>query len=88
MVYKMVRDPAHNLSHLRQASYILKCISEGRTRKEIVEEFDGDEQLVLIWINYLMERNYLNSVSVVTNQGYAFLRNFIPATGEITTLYK
>ncbi|MGB6531021.1 MAG: hypothetical protein WBF33_23175 [Candidatus Nitrosopolaris sp.] len=88
MMYKIVRDPAHNLSHLRQASHILECISEGRTRKEIVEEFDGDEQLVLIWINYLMERNYLNSVSVVTNEGYAFLRNFIPATREITTLYK
>lgn len=88
MVYKIVRDPAHNLSHLRQASYILNCISEGRTRKEIVEEFDGDEQLVLIWINYLMERNYLNSVSVVTNEGYAFLRNLIPATIQITTLYK
>jgi hypothetical protein len=88
MIYKMVRDPAHNLSHLRQASYILQCISEGRTRKEIVEEFDGDEQLVLIWINYLMERNYLNTVSVVTNQGYTFLRNFISATREITTLYK
>ena len=87
MIYKIVRDPAHNLSHLSQASYILKCISEGRNRKEIVEEFDGDEQLVLIWINYLMERNYLNSVSVVTNEGYAFLRNFIPATREITTLY-
>jgi hypothetical protein len=70
------------------ASYILKCISEGRTRKEIVEEFEADEQLVLIWINYLMERNYLNSVSAVTNEGYAFLRNFIPATTEITTLYK
>ena len=87
MTYKIVREPAHNLSHLRQASHILKCISEGRNRKEIVEEFDGDEQLVLIWINYLMERNYLNSVSVVTNEGYAFLRNFIPATTEITTRF-
>jgi hypothetical protein len=86
MIYKMVQNPVHNLSHLRQASYILKCISEGRTRKEIVEAFDGDEQLVLIWINYLTERNYLNSVSVVTNEGYAFMRNFIPATTEITTL--
>jgi hypothetical protein len=62
MVY--VRDPAHNLSPLRQAFYILKCVSDGRTRKEIVEEFDGDEQLVSIWINYLMERNYLNTFSV------------------------
>ena len=88
MTYKIVRDPAHNLSHLTQASYILKCISAGRTRKEIVEAFDGDEQLVLIWINYLMERNYLNSLSVVTIEGYVFLRNFIPATRQVTTLYK
>ena len=89
IVYERVRDPAHSLSPLRQAFYILKCISEGRTRKEIEEEFDGDEQLVLIWINYLMERNYLNNVSVVTNEGYAFLRNFIDSTSrEITTLYK
>ena len=87
IVYERVRDPAHSLSPLRQAFYILKCILEGRTRKEIVEEFD-DDQLVLIRINYLIERNYLNNVSVVTNEGYAFLRNFIPATREITTLYK
>ena len=88
MVYERVLDAAHKLSPLRQASYILKCISEGRTRKEIVEEF-GDEQLVLIWINYLIECNYLNTVLVVTNEGYTFLRNFIDsAPREITTLYK
>jgi len=71
MIYKMVR--AHNLSPLRQVSYILKCISEGITRNEIVKEFGGDEQLVSIWINYLIERNYLDAVSAVTNEGYAFL---------------
>ncbi|MGB8937595.1 MAG: hypothetical protein WCC17_21100 [Candidatus Nitrosopolaris sp.] len=88
IVCERVRDPAHSLSPLRQAFYILKCILEGRTRKEIVEEFD-DDQLVLIRINYLIERNYLNNVSVVTNEGYAFLRNFIDSTTrEITTLYK
>jgi hypothetical protein len=87
IVYERVRDPAHSLSPLRQAFYILKRISEGRTREEIVEEFDGDRQLVLIWIDYLMERHYLNAVSVVTNEGYAFLRNFInSATREVTTL--
>jgi hypothetical protein len=88
MAYKIL-DPAHSLSPLRQASYILKCISEGRNRKEIVEEFDGDEQLVSIWINYLMERHYLNIPSLVTNEGYTFLRNFTDsAGGEITTLHR
>jgi hypothetical protein len=75
MLYERVLDPAHTLSPLRQAYYILKCISEGRTREEIVEEFDGDQQLVLIWIKYLIERSYLNTVSLITNEGYAFLKN-------------
>ncbi len=90
MAEARVRDPAHSLSRLRQAFYILKCISDGRTGKEIVEEFDGDEELVSIWINYLKERNYLNTdASVVTNEGYGFLRNFIDsATREITTTSK
>jgi len=48
MIYKMVRDPAHCSSlSLRQAPFILKYISDGQTRKEIVEEFDGDEQLAI-----------------------------------------
>ena len=41
IVYERVRDQAHSLAPLRQAFYIVKCISEGRTRKEIVEEFGG-----------------------------------------------
>ena len=89
MVYERVRDPAYSLSPLRQASYILKCISEGQAIEEIVEEFDGDQQLVSIWINYLIERHYLNTAAAVTNEGYAFLRNFIDSTTrEITTLHK
>jgi len=79
----MVRDPARYSSlSLRQASYILKDISDGRTRKEIVEKFDGDEELLLTWISYLMERNYLNTVSA-SNEGYAFLRNFINSATTI-----
>ncbi|MFY9796904.1 MAG: hypothetical protein WAM42_20545 [Candidatus Nitrosopolaris sp.] len=77
IVYERVRDPSilYTKVHLRGS------------RKEI-EEFYGDEQLVLIWINYLMECNYLNTVSVVTNED-CILRNFIDSTTrEITTLYK
>jgi hypothetical protein len=84
-----VRDPAHSLSGLKQAFYILKCISDGRTWNDIVEEFDDDEQLVSIWINYLKERNYLNAFSAVTDEGYSFLNNFTDsATREITNLHK
>ncbi|MGC2574730.1 MAG: hypothetical protein WA364_24715 [Candidatus Nitrosopolaris sp.] len=81
-----VRDPAHNLSRIKQAIYILRCISDGRTRNDIVENFDSDEQLVSIWINYLKERNYLNASSEVTDEGHSFLRNFINSSAsEITT---
>jgi hypothetical protein len=67
---------------------ILKCISVGRTWNDIVKEFDDDEQLVSIWINYLKERNYLNAYSAVTDDGYSFLRNFTDsAVGEIKTLH-
>jgi hypothetical protein len=54
---KRVRDPAHNLSRIEQAIYILRCTSDGGIWNDIVEEFDDDEQLVSIWINQLKERN-------------------------------
>ena len=57
MPEQRVRDPAHSLSRIKQAIYILRCISVGRTWNDIVKEFDDDEQLVSMWINYLKERN-------------------------------
>ena len=87
MPEQRVRDPAHSLSRIKQAIYILTCISDGRTWNDIVEDFDDDEQLVSIWINYLKERNYLNAFLAVTDEGYSFLKNFTDsAAGEITTL--
>jgi hypothetical protein len=89
MPEQRVRDPAHSLSRIKQAFYILKCVSVGRTCNDIVKEFDDDEQLVSIWINYLKERNYLNAFLVVTDEGYSFLKNFTDsAAGEITTLHR
>jgi hypothetical protein len=72
------------LCKFRYLTYILKFVSESPTRKEIVEEFDCDEQLVSIWTNYPTGRKYLNNISVVTNEDHAFLRNFTDsATGKI-----
>jgi hypothetical protein len=89
MPEQRVRDPAHSLSRIKQAFYILKCISVGRSWNDIVKEFDDDEQLVSIWIKYLRERNYLNAFLVVTDKGYSFLNHFTDsAVGEITTLLR
>ena len=86
MPEQRVRDPAHSLSGIKQAIYILRCISDGRTWNDIVEEFDDHEQLVSICINYLKERNYLNAFLALTDEGYSFLKNFTDsAAGEITT---
>ena len=89
MPEQRVRDPAHSLSQIKQAIYILRCISVRRTWNDIVKEFDDDEQLLSIWINYLKERNCLNAYSAVTDEGYPFLRNFTDsAAGEIKTLHR
>jgi hypothetical protein len=89
MPEERVRDPAHSPSRIKRAIYILRCITVGRTWNDIVKEFDDDEQLVSIWINYLKERNYLNAYSAVTVEGYSFLRNFTDsAAGEIKTLHR
>jgi hypothetical protein len=42
MLEQKIQNPGRRLSALKQALYILKCISEGRSRRDIVEEFDGD----------------------------------------------
>ena len=71
MLEQKVQNPGRRLSALKQALYILKCVSEGRTRRDIIEEFDGDEQLVSIWINFLDEHGWLvegsNELTVTEN---------------------
>jgi hypothetical protein len=76
-----VQNPGRRLSALKQALYILKCISEGRSRRDIVEEFDGDEQLVSIWIDFLNEHRWLvegsNKLTVTENGRMMIGSNYI-----------
>ena len=72
MLERKVQNLSRSLSALEQALYVLKCISEGRSRKDVVEEFDGDEQLVSIWIGFLNEHGWLvegNNKLTVTEKG-------------------
>jgi hypothetical protein len=72
MLEGKVQNLSRSLSALEQALYVLKCISEGRSRKDVVEEFDGDEQLVSIWIDFLNEHGWLvegNNKLTVTAKG-------------------
>ena len=47
MLGQKVQNPGRSLPALKQALYILKCISEGQSRKDIVDEFEGDAQASL-----------------------------------------
>jgi hypothetical protein len=46
-------------SALGTALYILKSIDEGQSKKEIIRSLDNNEQLVLVWIQYLKTLSWL-----------------------------
>ena len=42
------------LSGLRQAIYIMRCLDNGEYFEQIIEKFGGDEQLVKLWMSFLL----------------------------------
>lgn len=46
-------------SAIGTAIYILKCIEEGQSKKEIIDSLDNNEQLVYVWIEYLIGIRWL-----------------------------
>jgi hypothetical protein len=46
-------------SALGTAFFILRCINEGQSRKEIIQNLDNNEQLVSVWIQYLKAIGWL-----------------------------
>jgi hypothetical protein len=48
------------LSGLTGAIYILKCLSDGLSKDQIISDiFEGDRQLVFIWIEFLQNHHWL-----------------------------
>ena len=47
------------LRGLKQAFYVLHCLEEGRSNEEIIQKFDGDEQLVDIWISFVKHNHWI-----------------------------
>ena len=61
-------------------SYILRSLSEGKTKDEIAERFDGDTNLIKNWVDALKQthfvtRNYFDEL-VVTPDGKNYLEKF------------
>ena len=52
-------DPS-SLRGLDQAFYILECLCDGEPNEEIQEKFDGDKQLVDMWLNFLKHNHWVN----------------------------
>ena len=50
---------SHIDSALGTALYILRCIHEGQSRKEIVQSLDSNVQYVTVWIQYLKAISWL-----------------------------
>lgn len=82
------QETINHSSGLKDAVYILKCISEGHVKSEIQwNNFDGDLQLVSMWISFLEKDGYLeeNNLSelAVTDKGKRLIqKHYVITTTE------
>jgi hypothetical protein len=66
---------------LKQALYVLKGLTDSRTEQMLIGEFEGDEQLVRIWIGFLrdnrwMTRDYVDNKWIITEQGKSAIQKY------------
>lgn len=47
------------LGGLKKAMYVMQCLDRGQTRKQIVEALNDDEELVDVWISFLMQYDWI-----------------------------
>src|SRR5918911_3025760 len=74
--------PPKKLSGLRQAIYIMKCLDAGEYFEQIIQKFDGDEQLVRLWMSFLLHNKCIRINSsidrecIVTEKGKRWLEKY------------
>jgi hypothetical protein len=44
---------------LKQAAYVSQCLVNGKSKKEITSAFEGDEQLVEMWLLFLKHNRWI-----------------------------
>jgi hypothetical protein len=68
------------ISEAQSMAYILRLISDGKNEEQIIEIFNGDNQLVKTWIKTLIEIHFItmNSFSnlVITPDGSDYFQKF------------
>ena len=52
-----------SLGGLKKAMFVFQCLERGQTMKQIVEALNGDEQLVNVWISFLMQYDWIEQHS-------------------------
>ena len=66
---------------MKQALYVLKGLTDSHTEKMVIEEFNGDEQIVRIWIGFLkdnrwMTRDHVKNKWIITDEGRTAITKF------------
>jgi hypothetical protein len=68
-------------SALISAVHFLICLTEGKSPEDIAKDFDGDIELVRIWIDYMMGinwvyRNAVDGIWVALDDGKKWIEKF------------
>jgi hypothetical protein len=68
------------LRGLKQALYILHSLEKGQDNDQIIQEFDGDSQLVQFWTNFLVHNHWIKNNELgemtVTGKGRLWIRKY------------
>jgi hypothetical protein len=78
------------LSGLKQAAFVMKCLTRGQRMGEITMAFGGDEQLVDMWILFLKHNHWMecsNGRWSLTPKGAMWSKNIADRTKVTTQKY-
>ena len=64
--YILAKDRFIKLSPLQQSLYVLDALEKGMTKDQIVQSFDGDKELVSVWMDFIKSMNWLEKNNVKT----------------------
>src|SRR5918911_5482249 len=80
------------LSGLRQAIYIMKCLDNGEYFEQIVQKFDEDEQIVKLWMSFLLHnkciQNPLDHKWLITDKGKRWIEKYDNGGSNGSTLQR
>jgi len=69
-----LEDNPKALRGLHQAAYVMSCLCTGEPLANVVQRFQGDNQLVTMWVSFLRHNHWIefdvvNSSYKITHKG-------------------